>query len=78
MFYIAAKYLAGTVQQEQIDEGCLYPPLEQIRIVSSGIALAVASHVFEKGYTKMTKPENLEKHINDSMYVPNYDFVCKI
>lgn len=78
MFYIAAMHLASTVQQAQIDEGCLYPPLNKIREVSHGIALAVAENVFEKGLAGVERPENLAEYITKEMYVPSYDFVCKI
>jgi len=75
MFYIAAEYLSTTVQQEQIDEGCLYPPLTKIREVSKGIARIVAEHIFEKGYAKISRPADLDQHIQNNMYMPAYDFV---
>jgi malate dehydrogenase (oxaloacetate-decarboxylating)(NADP+) len=72
MFFIAAQRLSKIVEQEQIDEGCLYPPLSKIRLVSKLIALAVAEHIFERGHTKMKKPENLEQLITEHMYIPSY------
>lgn len=55
-------------------KGCLYPPLSKIREVSKGIALAVAEHIFEKGYAKISRPADLSQHLQNCMYVPSYDF----
>lgn len=78
VFYLAAQTLATLVQQQQIDEGCLYPPLVDIRDVSKSIAIAVAEHIFQRGYTKMEKPKDLHEFIKNQMYVPSYDLVSKI
>lgn len=34
-FYVAAKCLASLVSREQLSMGCIYPPLEQLRVVST-------------------------------------------
>ena len=46
---VAARTLASQVSQEQLDVGCLYPPLEEIRAVSLNIAAAVAENIYKRG-----------------------------
>ena len=42
--YVAAHALAVQVSQEQLDSGCVYPPLSEIREVSAKIAAEVAAN----------------------------------
>ena len=73
MFYTAARTLAGHVRQEQLDKGCIYPPLTDIRRVSSAIALAVAQVAYDEGLAQEPKPDDLASHIQAQVYNPDYE-----
>lgn len=68
--YVAAKALSECVSQEQLERGCLYPPLAEIRRVSAHIAAAVAEAAHEKGHATLPRPENLRQYVEDIMYDP--------
>ncbi|DBA00875.1 TPA: hypothetical protein N0F65_008518 [Lagenidium giganteum] len=75
---IAAETLAKIVTPADLETGCVYPPLSNIRDVSLKIAVAVAEYVspmlelqgYEKGYATVPKPADLTAFIRSSMYNP--------
>ncbi len=73
MFFVAAKTLAGMVEEKDLEQGCAYPPLSRIREVSAQIALAVAEVAYENGLATRPRPEDLMAHIEQMMYQPVYD-----
>jgi len=72
MFYVAARTLAGMVEQEDLDRGRVFPALSKIREVSLKIAVEVADLAYERGYATLARPADLEGHVRDAMYVPEY------
>jgi malate dehydrogenase (oxaloacetate-decarboxylating)(NADP+) len=72
MFAAAARTLARQVRQEDLDRGCLYPPLERIRDVSAHIAVAVAEVAFARGLATVSRPRDLLAWIRAQMYEPGY------
>ena len=72
MFMAAARTLASLVTEEQLETGCLYPPLRQIRDVSAAIAVAVAEVAYEHGLARVPRPADLEEHVRAQMYDPVY------
>lgn len=68
----AARELADSVSQSQIDHGCLYPPLKEIRDVSLNIAVAVGKVAEAKGLTEGPLPDDFREQIAASMYDPRY------
>jgi malate dehydrogenase (oxaloacetate-decarboxylating)(NADP+) len=48
-FYVAALALANSVQEEQLQVGCIYPSITDIRSVSLDIAAAVAQNMVDRG-----------------------------
>lgn len=70
---IAAEALAKLVTKKDLDSGCVYPPLSNIRDVSLKIATAVAEYGYDKGYATVPKPANLMEHIRSIMYHPFKD-----
>jgi malate dehydrogenase (oxaloacetate-decarboxylating)(NADP+) len=72
MFFVAAKALAGEVSGEDLERGCIYPPLSRIRDVSAVIATAVAEVAYKRDLATVPVPENLLTYIKSQMYVPEY------
>lgn len=72
MFLSAAKTLAKSVSNTDLDKGTVYPPLQKIREISADIAYAVAKKTYERKLTDMPEPKNLKEKIVQSMYYPNY------
>lgn len=77
-FYIAADALANQVTDEQLQLGCAYPPLSDIRDVSARIAASVASNIVKTGRATApikadTSNDQLLKLCKDFMYEPSYD-----
>lgn len=68
--YVAAKALADQVNDADLATGCLYPSLDKIREVETGIAIRVAEDAYHYDLADVPKPASLEQHIRDSMWKP--------
>lgn len=68
----AARALSECVSDNQLQQGCLYPPLENIREVSALIAREVAQSILEDEKRSETLPDSYITDIQDSMYDPHY------
>ena len=68
--FVAAKCLASLVDQSRLDQGCLYPPLQDIRAVSAQIAAAVAAAIHDRGDATLPRPDDLGAHCASLMYDP--------
>jgi malate dehydrogenase (oxaloacetate-decarboxylating)(NADP+) len=76
MFFEAAKALAGLVTDDQLKHGCIYPPLTDIRHVSSVIATAVCEVAYKRDLAASPRPENILEQVKSIMYWPVYpDYV---
>jgi malate dehydrogenase (oxaloacetate-decarboxylating)(NADP+) len=73
MFMAAAKTLALQVSENDLDMGRIYPPLQDIRKVSSAIAVAVAEVAYKRGLAAEPRPDDLLAHIKTHMYNPIYE-----
>lgn len=69
-FLVAARTLAGLVEEKEIQHGSLYPPLTDLRKVSLEIALSVSEKAYEKGLARSERPKDLKQSILDYMYDP--------
>lgn len=49
VFLIAARELAASVRDEDLEHGSLYPPLDSIREVSLKIAIGITKYAYCKG-----------------------------
>jgi malate dehydrogenase (oxaloacetate-decarboxylating)(NADP+) len=72
MFFVAAEALAQQVDEEDLEQGLIYPPLTEIRAVSAAIAAAVAEIAYQRGLATQPRPDDLMAHIEAQMYVPDY------
>jgi len=72
MFLCAAKTLSDFVSEKDLSAGSIYPPLQNIREVSSHIAKAVAEEAYACGVSALPDINDLEKKIEDYMYSPDY------
>jgi malate dehydrogenase (oxaloacetate-decarboxylating)(NADP+) len=72
MFMAAALALAGRVTQADLDQGSLYPPLDDIRDVSAHIAAAVAGIAYRREFAPGPRPPDLLAAVKARMYEPEY------
>jgi malate dehydrogenase (oxaloacetate-decarboxylating)(NADP+) len=72
MFMAAARALAGTVLEEDLAQGSLFPALTRVREVSAHIAVAVAEVVFAEGLAGIERPADLLAYMREQMYDPHY------
>jgi len=69
-FLAAARTLAGLVEKTDLEHGCLYPPLRDIRRISLAIAVSVADKAYELELARARRPRNLQDAIARFMYEP--------
>ncbi len=72
MFLVAAKVLADSLTDEDIEHGSVYPRVEKIRHVSLNIATAVATYAWDNHIAQMPRPNEINSHIEEFMYDPTY------
>lgn len=72
MLISAAECLAACVEQTQIDAGCLYPPLTDIREVSAKIAVAVAKTAEKAGFLPAPLALDFADQVRAQQYDPKY------
>ncbi len=72
MFLDAAQVLAELVDESDLQQGAVYPPLPDIRRISLHIAVAVARRATRQGLTSKPLPVDIEGHIKAMMYDPRY------
>lgn len=70
MFLVAAKKLAELVTDADLEQGSLYPSLDDIRPVSVKIGAAVAAYAYDNGLAGNKRPADLEKAVEAFMYRP--------
>ena len=72
MFLDAAKALAGTTSQADLDEGALYPELRYIRECSHTVACATIRRAVDDGYSEERILVDLERTVRRAMWYPEY------
>jgi malate dehydrogenase (oxaloacetate-decarboxylating)(NADP+) len=70
LFLEAARTLAGLVGESDLRQGCLYPPLKDIRKISLAIAVKVAEKAYALKLARARRPANLRTGIARLMYGP--------
>jgi malate dehydrogenase (oxaloacetate-decarboxylating)(NADP+) len=72
MFLVAARTLAASVRESDLERGALFPPLRCIREVSAGIAAAVAEVAYDQQLAAQKRPADLAASIAAGMYDARY------
>ncbi|MGB5474561.1 MAG: NAD-dependent malic enzyme [Gammaproteobacteria bacterium] len=72
MFLAAARALAAMVSGQDLARGTVYPPLTDIRRVSTAIAMEVARAAWDAGLADAEQPQDLQQMIADLMFYPEY------
>lgn len=72
LLYVIAVALADQVSEEDIAQGCMYPPMENIREVSAQCATKVAERVFDLGISARERPADVEALVRSNMIWPTY------
>lgn len=72
MFLGAARSLAEQVGEVDLAVGRLYPPLQNIRDVSTTIAVEVARIAWKQGLAKADEPDDIQALVKERMYEPVY------
>jgi malate dehydrogenase (oxaloacetate-decarboxylating)(NADP+) len=73
MFERAARALASTVLESDLEVGRIFPMLNRIREVSSVIGAAVAEVAFDDGLAGIARPTDLLGLVESTMWEPRYD-----
>ncbi|XP_044730809.1 NADP-dependent malic enzyme-like [Chrysoperla carnea] len=73
VFLEAARTLASLVNEDDLAQGSVYPPLADIQKCSIKIATQVAKNAYINGTaTVRPEPKNFEEFVKAQMYNPNY------
>jgi malate dehydrogenase (oxaloacetate-decarboxylating)(NADP+) len=70
LFLVAARTLANLVRRKDLDQGALYPPLQEIRKISLGIAVSVATKAYSMKLTRRLRPRDIRRSVEALMYRP--------
>ena len=73
MFSAAARALATTVLESDLEMGRIYPSLKRIREVSAVVAAAVANVAFEDGLARVARPSDTLAFVKSKMWEPRYE-----
>lgn len=71
-FLEAARTLANQVEEADIKRGKLYPGMNQLRAISTEIAVSIIEKAMEMGLATEYVPSDLREVISDYMYDPVY------
>jgi len=72
MFLAAARTLAGQVNEADLEQGRIYPPLSRIRYVSAAIAKEVATIAYREGLADREEPADIQADVYAQVYKPVY------
>jgi malate dehydrogenase (oxaloacetate-decarboxylating)(NADP+) len=73
MFARAARALASTVLESDLEVGCIYPAMKRIREVSAVIGAAVAEVAFDDGLAAIPRPSDVLQLVQSNMWQPGYE-----
>jgi malate dehydrogenase (oxaloacetate-decarboxylating)(NADP+) len=70
LFLVASRTLADLVRPKDLDQGALYPPLQDIRKISLAIAVSVATKAYAMKLTRRSRPRDIRRSVEALMYRP--------
>jgi malic enzyme len=71
-FLVAARALAGSVTDERLATGAMYPPIGELRTVARTIAIDLVRHLRDSGYGRQYRDEEVEPAVDAAMWFPEY------
>lgn len=73
LIFFLQQSLADQVTSSQLEKGCLFPPLSDIREVSFRVAVDVVKLAYASGLaTVHPEPSDKEELVKDNLYYPDY------
>jgi malate dehydrogenase (oxaloacetate-decarboxylating)(NADP+) len=72
LFFAAARALAAQVNDADLEQGLLFPPVARIRDVALAVATAVVDAACECGLATKPRPADVAAAVAGAMYVPRY------
>jgi malate dehydrogenase (oxaloacetate-decarboxylating)(NADP+) len=72
MFIVAAQAVAEQVTEENLASGLIYPPQSHILDSSLHVAERIATHIFDKGFARASRPKDIGALIRTRAYHPGY------
>jgi malic enzyme len=72
VFYVAAKALAGSISEERLKVGALFPDPSELRATSALVAAAVIRHAGANRLGRRIPDEDVEEVVRASMWFPDY------
>ncbi len=72
MFAVAARAVAATVAPEQLAQGRILPPVQEIRSVSRAVARAVAEEAMRSGHAPKLPRDELDRRLDRETWEPRY------
>ena len=72
MFYAAARALAATVSDAELQSGLLYPAVNRLRAVSGQVAVAVMQEAVSEGLCEPLSREAIETRVREGTWEPRY------
>ena len=72
MFRVASRTISQMVSDADLDKGCLFPPMQDIRGVSLAVAVACAKHAWSTKVANKPWPSDVEAYVESLMYSPQY------
>ncbi|GFR61991.1 malic enzyme [Elysia marginata] len=74
VFLASAESLSNMVTQEHLDQGRVYPPLQDIRTVSLRLAKELIEYAYDQGLAhRYPRPKDVSKFLQEVVYETDYD-----
>jgi len=71
-FLVAARRLASMATPEMLQQGFLFPPIGDLRVVAREIAITVVAHLGQLGVGRRFPPEAIPGAVSAAMWRPDY------